>query len=684
MDKKNFLIGISLLILAFYLINVQSEQSRPKPEQHTKSEPNASSERPREEQVTPAVNPIDDSPGSTTGSDTNSSQSVAKKTPETLIKALSLGENDPIEIFFTNHGGAIREIRLKKTNRVLKEYNFQYEDTPALGLAFENHDKVLVNLSGYGERAFNTTYDGQSSRLTWEKEAGGIKIRREYWREKGEDPYLIHHITTLTAQTNIGHTLIKDLARVRLHMGSIRPINRLYNLFDDSQTYINVGYYNAGEEKDVGCRCANCSGRIDGAEDEFWQTNEFGDSAPPFNLTQSKWACVNNRFFVNLVRPIKEPRDAVIRASIIDIEESDENGISGSLSFPFETGSDGSRNVEIIYYAGPKDYTRLQALGHEQKAVMQFGIFWWVSEPLNAFLNLLHGWLGNFGWAIIVMTICVKLALWPLTAKSIRSQKKMQALQEPMQALREKYKGNPQKLNQEMMKFYKEQGVNPLAGCWPMLIQMPIFLGLFWMLRSAAELRGAEFLWIEDLSEQDNVAFLGSFSLNVLPLFMTLSQYFQKKLTPMNLGPNASEQQRIQAKMMRMMPYFFLLILYFFSSALVLYWTVQNLLSIVQTLITKRGDPPPPPTIEEKGHEEKTKSLDPALHISSEERDCRKVMGLRLRGNLTKKEIKAAFRERIAKYHPDKIRNLGLKRQLAAEEKRKSLEKAYDFLLNKD
>ena len=204
------------------------------------------------------------------------------------------------------------------------------------------------------------------------------------------------------------------------------------------------------------------------------------------------------------------------------------------------------------------------------------------------------------------------------------------------------------------------------------------------MLRSAAELRGAEFLWIKDLSEQDNIADLGSYSLNLLPLFMVVTQVIQMKLTPMNLGPNASDQQRIQAKMMRMMPYIFLVFLYFFSSALVLYWTIQNVLSIVQTLITKRGSdtiPIPVNTVEEP--QEKTKVLDSVQHVSQEERTHRKALGLRLRGDLSKKEIKVAFKERIKRFHPDKIRNLGAKRQSQAEEKRKKLELAYEFLLNK-
>ena len=201
------------------------------------------------------------------------------------------------------------------------------------------------------------------------------------------------------------------------------------------------------------------------------------------------------------------------------------------------------------------------------------------------------------------------------------------------------------------------------------------------MLRSAAELRGAEFLWIEDLSEQDNLAFLGSYSLNLLPLFMVVTQVIQMKLTPMNLGAGASEQQRIQAKMMRMMPYFFLLFLYFFSSALVLYWTVQNILSIIQTLVTKRGDAPIATTDTAKEVADKPKALDSNQHMSPEEREHRRALGLRLRGELTKKEIKVAFKNRVARYHPDKIRNLRPKRQREAEAKRQKLEKAYEFLL---
>ncbi|MFP6901320.1 MAG: YidC/Oxa1 family insertase periplasmic-domain containing protein [Opitutales bacterium] len=681
MDRTNFLIGIGLLILAFTLMFQQD----PEPGGGAPVDDNASvavgPARPA-----PAVPPIK-LPGEPNA--TQSASITPKPDPitEVLSSELRLGADDPIEILFTNHGGAIREIRLKETDRVLKKYKFNYaDDLPALNLAFEDLDGRKIKLDGYEHTAFEKLPDDNSSRVTWVNKAGEVEIRREYWRVSGDDPYLIHHRTTVT---NRGKAQL-DLNTVRLQVGTARPIKRIYNLFDDSRTYLNVGYYNAGADLDVGCRCANCSGRIDGVEDEFWQINEIGGTGSTFDqrLSQAKWACVSNRFFANVLRPAKEPRGAVVSARIIDFETEDGNvaqGISGSFAFPFGSiPPGGSLPVEVTYYAGPKDYTRLQALGHEQKTVMQFGVFWWVSEPLNSLLNMLRGWFGGFGSAIIVMTILVKLILWPLTAKSIRSQKKMQALQEPMQALKDRYKNNSQKLNQETMKFYKEHGVNPLAGCWPMLIQMPIFLGLFWMLRSAAELQGASFLWVDDLSEQDNVANFGSFSLNLLPVFMVATQIIQMKLTPMNLGPAASDQQRIQAKMMRMMPFFFLLFLYFFSSALVLYWTVQNILSITQTLVTKRGDTSPIPITPANEAQQKTKKLDPLQHISPEERDHRKALGLRLRGDLSTKEIKTAFKDRVARYHPDKIRNLGIKRQREAESKRKKLEDAREFLLKKD
>ena len=428
-----------------------------------------------------------------------------------------------------------------------------------------------------------------------------------------------------------------------------------------------MGYYNAGLPLAEGCSCAECSGRIDGEEEEFFQYNEMGVAGQweTRTLSSARWACVNNQFFINVVRPETDLANARIGWRINKRSDSTpENqiiGVEGSLSIPLGRLEPGvPRKFTFHVYAGPKDYVGLSELKYEQKKVMQFGVFWWLSEPLSWLLNKLQSILGSYGLAIIALTILVKLLLWPLTAKATRSQKKMQALQGPMGKLKEKHKGNPQKLNQEMMKFYKENKVNPFAGCWPILIQIPIFLSMFWMLRSAAELYGQGFLWANDLSEQDSVSVLQGFSINLLPILMVATQWFQMKLNPIQMGPEMSEAQRINAKMMRFMPFMFLIFLYFFSSALVLYWTIQNLMTILQTLITKgdRKSKQDTKAILNASAEIEEESEPVRNELSDEEKAYRNLLGLRSKGPVDGKLLEKNYRERLKNYSPSKLEGM--------------------------
>ena len=295
----------------------------------------------------------------------------------------------------------------------------------------------------------------------------------------------------------------------------------------------------------------------------------------------------------------------------------------------------------------------------------------------------MHGVFGSYGLAIIVLTILVKLILWPLTAQATRSQKKMQSLQGPMSKLREKHKGNSQKLNQEMMKFYKEHKVNPFAGCWPILIQIPIFLGMFWMLRSAAELYGQSFLWANDLSEQDHVAQVQGFSLNVLPILMVITQWFQMKLNPMQMGPELSDAQRINAKMMRFMPFMFLIFLYFFSSALVLYWTIQNLMTILQTLITKKV---PEPTAAVESSDDNTKEIAENSRtrdeVTDKEKSYRNLLGLKSRGSIDPKILERNYKERADNYSESRLEEMSASKRRIALDKKQRLEQAHQFLFD--
>jgi YidC/Oxa1 family membrane protein insertase len=195
--------------------------------------------------------------------------------------------------------------------------------------------------------------------------------------------------------------------------------------------------------------------------------------------------------------------------------------------------------------------------------------------------------IGDYAIALVLMTITIKLLFWPLTQKSTRSMKRMQALAPEMKKLQEKYKDDPMKMNKKVMEFWREHKVSPMSGCWPMMIQLPIFFALFRMIPNAIELRGTPFLWACDLSKPDTVAVLLGFAINPLPIIMGVTMLYQARLQPPSPGMDPAQQQ-----MMKYMPLIFLVFLYTQPAGLTLYWTVQNLLTIAQTKLTKTKDEP--------------------------------------------------------------------------------------------
>jgi YidC/Oxa1 family membrane protein insertase len=211
----------------------------------------------------------------------------------------------------------------------------------------------------------------------------------------------------------------------------------------------------------------------------------------------------------------------------------------------------------------------------------------------------LNGVIGNYAASILTLTVIVKLLLWPIQNKANRSMRQMAALSPKIQELRDKYKDDPTRMNQEVMKLYKQYGINPVGGCLPMLIQIPIFFGLFTMLRQAVELRNAHFLWIRDLSQPDTVAHLPvlGWPVNVLPLLMALTNVWMMRLTPKSGDPT---QQRV----MMFTPIIFVVFCYNFAAALALYYTTQNLLTILQLYINRRQ---PMPKLEKVAPAEKRK-----------------------------------------------------------------------------
>lgn len=236
---------------------------------------------------------------------------------------------------------------------------------------------------------------------------------------------------------------------------------------------------------------------------------------------------------------------------------------------PVETVAPGAvGHFTSRFYAGPKDQGRLEAIAPNLNLTVDYGFLWWMAVPLFKLLQWLHSVVGNWGVAIILLTLIVKLVLFPLSAASYRSMANMRRVGPQMKRLQERYSDDRQKLSQEMMAFYKKEKINPLGGCLPMLLQMPVFLALYWVLFESVELRQAPFfLWIEDLAVMDPYF--------ILPILMGGSMFLTQALNPPVPDP-------VQARVMKFMPIMFTVMFLFFPAGLVLYWLVNNLLSLAQ------------------------------------------------------------------------------------------------------
>ncbi|MDG1442580.1 MAG: membrane protein insertase YidC [Pseudomonadales bacterium] len=226
------------------------------------------------------------------------------------------------------------------------------------------------------------------------------------------------------------------------------------------------------------------------------------------------------------------------------------------------------------FYAGPKDQHTLESISTGLNLTIDYGFLWWLAQPLFDLLTFIHTFVGNWGVSIIILTIIVKSLLYPLSAASFKSMAKMRKLQPEMAKLKERHGDDKQKFSQAMMELYKKEGANPLGGCLPMLLQMPVFIALYWALMESVELRQAPFiLWIDDLSAMDPYF--------VLPILMGISMFVTQMLQPEPPDP-------IQAKVFKLMPIMFTFFFLWFPSGLVLYWFINNLLSILQQWFVTR------------------------------------------------------------------------------------------------
>jgi len=328
------------------------------------------------------------------------------------------------------------------------------------------------------------------------------------------------------------------------------------------------------------------------------------------------WAAAENQFFTVLAMP-KQPATHIY-ARPVTLPAFPEQlpgmpsptGLQSALVYPAQTLSANSDIVrQVVLYTGPKEYRTLADIGaefqnHADNVMGFYGFFGFCAKPLLLAMNWLHDVTRlGYGLVIVLFTILLRGAFWPLMAASTRSMKRMQALAPQVAALKEKYKDDQQKFVQKQMELWKQHKVNPMSGCLPLIIQMPVFIGFFTMLRSAIELRGAHFLWVADLSKTDTLFMIHGLTFipfistpqglpfNLLPLMMGGAMLWQSHLTPPSPGMDPT-----QAKLMRYMPLIFLVFLYNYSGGLALYMTVSTLLGVLQTKVTKNLKDPAAPS----------------------------------------------------------------------------------------
>ncbi len=583
MDKKNTTIGVLLLLVGFVSLYLAP---RPEPVAPPAPTPGAVPATPAVEgqPVTPSGTVINAVPAPVPSSTTFAA--LAGENTDATITVLA---NDHVELRLTDFGGAIRDVAFKKYAAVRGS-----TEPFVFNLLHASPILALSEFPGLGQETqfslVSSTATEAIYRATFENR---IEVTRRYaLRAPGDtsgDPYRIHHETTfrnLTEQT-------VSLPRTALNLGTASLIDG-----NDTGQYLNVATYD-GED-------AHFIDRGDLQGGGFLSGVGIGNRADlPFleRTEPTVWASVKNQFFASIFTPEKPGVGVLVRRiELPPLAGSTVPTIGMTAAARFELPALAPAASTILsgeLYVGPKEYTRLDKFAHREDLIMQFnrgmgkiflsGI---VAPALNKLMKATYNFIGNWGVAIIVMTIFLKVISLPFTLAASKSAKRMQKLQPLMQAVREKYKDNPQKLNQATMELFKEHKVNPAGGCIPILITIPLFIGFFTMLMGTAELRFQSFLWAKDLSAPDTVARIFGLPINIMPLLMGVTMFFQMKITPTPATDN------MQAKIFKFMPFFFTAICYNFSCALALYSTINGLFTIGQQLVVNKytkTDPTPTP-----------------------------------------------------------------------------------------
>lgn len=571
MDKKNTSLGILFIAAAFVVFWMSSRYSRQplSPAQRERITQQAA-QAAQAEQPQGAVEPKGPQPAFEAAAGDHAGSTVT-----TL-------ENSFIKVQFSNFGGAIREVALKKFPYALHRtdpaiFNELHADPMLAFVDWPGLDKTaryeLVSKTDK-EVVYRAVLDGK------------LEVTRRYTiapdKGQGTDPYQLRCETTLR---NLSSKPLLPL-QVSLSLGTAAQVSAV-----DFGRQLATGYF-------------------DGQNPHFFLRSSLEPSngilglgaheAKPY-LAESApvlWATVKNQFFSAILTPDRPGIGLLSRRvklfPLLPDTDMTAYGIAGTAQFAVPALPAGdSDTLGANFYVGPNEYHRLantDVFKADQDQVMQFGkLTGWASKLLLLLMTGIHAIAPNWGIAIVLTTLTLKIVTLPLTLMAARNGRRMQKIQPEMQAVKEKYKDNPQKLQQATIELYKKHKINPAGACIPMLLPMPFFFGFFYMLQSSAELRLAPFLWAHDLSAPDTIGYLLGIPINVFPLLFVGANFLQMRITPQ------PTMDKSQAAMMKFMPILLLLFYYRYSCALSVYSLTNALFSMGQQFYVNRqkdiGDP---------------------------------------------------------------------------------------------
>ncbi len=411
------------------------------------------------------------------------------------------------------------------------------------GLQMEGHQGRITF------RPEQTSYqlgdDQQSLQVDMSATVNGVNIVKRFTFERDSYAVKVDYLIDNASQTPVSARFIGQLAR---------------DNSDDPTSGAGVGMH-------------AYLGAAFSSPDDHYQKVSFKDIQDgKFNNADVRggWVAVIQHYFTTAWAPNQDQQNLYYA----DVDQRGRN--VAAFASPSATVAPGQNgDLSATLYMGPKEHERLEAVAPHLQLTVDFGWLWFLANPLFWLLTHIHALIGNWGFSIILLTVLVKAVLFPLSATAYKSMAKMRKMGPEMQRIKEQHGDDRQKMSQEMMKFYQKEKINPLGGCLPIVIQMPVFIALYWMLMESIELRHAPFmLWIHDLSAQDPYF--------ILPIIMGLTMFLQQQLNPTPPDPT-------QAKIMKMLPIIFTFFFLWFPAGLVVYWITNNLLSIAQQYyITKR------------------------------------------------------------------------------------------------